>query len=107
MPGEDLASAVGRRCDYCMEHKRQTKAENLGSIICPDCDDTELVTDGGRVEQLGEFVHENEPASRSEIKERFGREGLKDLASLLERNVVFEGEDDEFWHVGTEGSDDW
>lgn len=48
------------------------------------------------------FIHKHEPVSRSEVREQFGLEGVKTLASLLDDNEIFEGKDGEYWSVGTD-----
>lgn len=53
-------------------------------------------------DEIEQYIHDNEPVSKSKIRERFGRNGLKDFASLLEVDVVFEGKDGDYWHVSGE-----
>jgi len=55
---------------------------------------------------IEQHIRDNEPVSRSELREEFGRDGLKRLSRLLDACVVFEGEDEEYWHIDASDPED-
>jgi len=53
------------------------------------------------IQKVNNYVYENDPIKRSEIREQFGREGLKTIADLMDSDFVFKDDkNDVFWGKG-------